>query len=280
MGIGDIITEKRKNWSLLQHKRQRATTSKKECPKCHGLYDHLLLKSQKWICPDCHYYFGMSPRERIGMLCDEGSFREMYAGLKTGNPLDFPGYEKKLEENRKRTGQADAFVGGTCKVGGIRLAVGVLDGRFLMGSMGTAVGEKIVRLTEYADKKRIPLLIFSASGGARMQEGLFSLMQMARTSAAIERFKNAGGLFISYLTNPTTGGVSASYASLGDIILAEPNALICFAGPRVIKQTIGETLPEGFQHAEFLLEHGMIDAIVERSQMRQVIEQILGMHQR
>ena len=153
-------------------------------------------------------------------------------------------------------------------------AVAVMDKRFLMGSMGIAVGEKITRLTEYAMKRKLPLIIFAASGGARMQEGLFSLMQMAKTTAAIEKFKDAGGLFISYLTNPTTGGVSASFASLGDIIIAEPGALICFAGPRVIEQTIGQKLPEGFQHSEFLLEHGMIDMIVDRKDMKQTLSKI------
>ena len=169
-------------------------------------------------------------------------------------------------------------MGGIGKIGGIRAAVGVLNGQFLMGSMGTVVGEKIARLTEYAGKKKLPLILFSASGGARMQEGLFSLMQMAKTAAAVERFQKDGGLFVSYLTNPTTGGVSASYASLGDIIIAEPDALICFAGPRVIQQTIGETLPEGFQHAEFLLEHGMIDMIVERKSMKETIKRLLVLH--
>lgn len=156
----------------------------------------------------------------------------------------------------------------------------MLDGRFLMGSMGMVVGEKIARLAEYAMKRKLPLIIFSASGGARMQEGLFSLMQMAKTTAAVERFKDSGGLFISYLTNPTTGGVSASFASLGDIIIAEPDALICFAGPRVIEQTIGQKLPEGFQRSEFLLEHGMIDIIVDRKDMKQTLYQILRMHQK
>ena len=206
----------------------------------------------------------LTPSRRIALISDDKSFRELYAQVKTGNPNSFPGYEKKVEANRLKTGQQDAVVTGTCRIGGVKTAVAVMDKRFLMGSMGIAVGEKITRLTEYAMKRKLPLIIFAASGGARMQEGLFSLMQMAKTTAAIEKFKDAGGLFISYLTNPTTGGVSASFASLGDIIIAEPGALICFAGPRVIEQTIGQKLPEGFQHSEFLLEHGMIDMIVER----------------
>ena len=215
----------------------------------------------------------LTPSRRIALISDDKSFRELYAQVKTGNPNSFPGYEKKVEANRLKTGQQDAVVTGTCRIGGVKTAVAVMDKRFLMGSMGIAVGEKITRLTEYAMKRKL-----AASGGARMQEGLFSLMQMAKTTAAIEKFKDAGGLFISYLTNPTTGGVSASFASLGDIIIAEPGALICFAGPRVIEQTIGQKLPEGFQHSEFLLEHGMIDMIVDRKDMKQTLSKILKMH--
>ena len=209
----------------------------------------------------------LTPSRRIALISDDKSFRELYAQVKTGNPNSFPGYEKKVEANRLKTGQQDAVVTGTCRIGGVKTAVAVMDKRFLMGSMGIAVGEKITRLTEYAMKRKLPLIIFAASGGARMQEGLFSLMQMAKTTAAIEKFKDAGGLFISYLTNPTTGGVSASFASL-----------ICFAGPRVIEQTIGQKLPEGFQHSEFLLEHGMIDMIVDRKDMKQTLSKILKMH--
>ena len=208
----------------------------------------------------------LTPSRRIALISDDKSFRELYAQVKTGNPNSFPGYEKKVEANRLKTGQQDAVVTGTCRIGGVKTAVAVMDKRFLMGSMGIAVGEKITRLTEYAMKRKLPLIIFAASGGARMQEGLFSLMQMAKTTAAIEKFKDAGGLFISYLTNPTTGGVSASFA------------IICFAGPRVIEQTIGQKLPEGFQHSEFLLEHGMIDMIVDRKDMKQTLSKILKMH--
>lgn len=220
----------------------------------------------------------LTPARRIALISDDKSFREMYAGLKAGNPNGFPEYEKKLDVNRQKTGQQDAVVTGICRIGGVKTAIAVMDKRFLMGSMGVAVGEKITRLTEYAMKRKLPLIIFAASGGARMQEGLYSLMQMAKTTAAIERFKDAGGLFISYLTNPTTGGVSASFASLGDIIIAEPDALICFAGPRVIEQTIGQKLPEGFQHSEFLLEHGMIDMIVDRKDMKETLVRLLKMH--
>ena len=220
----------------------------------------------------------LTPSRRIALISDDKSFRELYAQVKTGNPNSFPGYEKKVEANRLKTGQQDAVVTRTCRIGGVKTPDAVIDKRYHMGSMGIAVGEKITRLTEYAMKRQLPLIIFAASGGARMQEGLFSLMQMANTTAAIEKFKDAGGLFISYLTNPTTGGVSASFASLGDIIIAEPGALICFAGPRVIEQTIGQKLPEGFQHSEFLLEHGMIDMIVDRKDMKQTLSKILKMH--
>ena len=220
----------------------------------------------------------LTPSRRIALISDDKSFRELYAQVKTGNPNSFPGYEKKVEANRLKTGQQDAVVTGTCRIGGVKTAVAVMDKRFLMGSMGIAVGEKITRLTEYAMKRKLPLIIFAASGGARMQEGLFSLMQMAKTTAAIEKFKDAGGLFISYLTNPTTGGVTASFAMLGDIILAEPKALIGFAGPRVIEQTIGQKLPEGFQRAEFQLEHGFVDMIVEREDLKKTLYKILRAH--
>ena len=200
--------------------------------------------------------------------------------------LDKKGYEVVLvarnEEKLKKAEQkSDLDEGVLCGVGNInskKVATAIMDSNFMMGSMGTVVGEKITRLFEYALKEKLPVVGFTTSGGARMQEGIFSLMQMAKTTAAIEKFKDAGGLFISYLTNPTTGGVSASFASLGDIIIAEPGALICFAGPRVIEQTIGQKLPEGFQHSEFLLEHGMIDMIVDRKDMKQTLSKILKMH--
>ncbi len=220
----------------------------------------------------------LSAKDRISLVCDEESFHEMNRYMNTADPLSFPDYDKKLKAMKKKLGTTDAFTAGVAKIFGIPVAIGVLDSHFFMGSMGTAVGEKVARLTEFADKKRLPLIIFSASGGARMQEGLFSLMQMAKTAAAVKRFKENGGMFISFLTNPTTGGVSASFAGLGDIILAEPNALIGFAGPRVIEQTIGRKLPDGFQRSEFLLEHGMIDGIVKREDIRSTLYTILKMY--
>lgn len=280
MTIDDIFRQKRKHWNSLIRIRKNENQEECECPSCKQKELSSVIRTNLGVCKNCGYYLSLTPQERIEMICDEGSFKELYGDISTQDPLQFPDYKKKLQNCRSQTGQLDAFVAGVCRIGGIKVALGVLDGRFLMGSMGTVVGEKILRLTEHAAKRKYPLIIFSASGGARMQEGLFSLMQMAKTSAAVERFKENGGLFISCLTNPTTGGVSASYASLGDIILAEPDALICFAGPRVIQQTIGQTLPEGFQHAEFLLEHGMIDSIVERKNLRKTLHKLLVLHQR
>lgn len=279
--MNDFFLIKRKRLSsLLKMRKAPAADEMMECPSCHAKTTTKILQKKWMICPDCGYYFPMTPSQRIMMIGDEGTFKEQASSLRTKNPLDFPGYLKKLEANRAKTGTQDAVVTGVLKINGIRAAVGVMDGRFLMGSMGTVVGERIAQITEYAARKKLPLILFSASGGARMQEGLFSLMQMVKTSAAVERYKETGGFFLSCLTNPTTGGVSASFANLGDIIMAEPNALICFAGPRVIEQTIGQTLPEGFQRAEFLLEHGMLDMVVERRDMKNIIFRLMKMHQR
>lgn len=280
MNIDDIFKQRKKRWDSLKSYRKNGKIESVECPDCHKVIDSERLRREAWICPECRHYFAVPAADRIEMVCDQNSFREMYPGLTSVDPLNFPGYPEKLAVNQEKSGLMEAFVCGTGKIHSMKVAIGVLDGRFLMGSMGSVVGEKICRLTEYAAKKRYPLIIFSASGGARMQEGLFSLMQMANTSASVKRFQEAGGLFLSCLTNPTTGGVSASYASLGDIILAEPDALICFAGPRVIQQTIGQTLPEGFQHAEFLLEHGMIDRIVPREEMKETLSRLLMLHLR
>ena len=279
MTISDVFVRRKLRWNSLMNLRSgKKPVKKSKCPECDSQLDYNELTNNRFICPKCGYYISIPPMDRINMIIDEDSFKELYASLKSRNPIDFPEYEKKLEINRRKTGQQDAVVTGTCRINNYKAAVAVLDSRFLMGSMGTVVGEKIARLAEYAMKRKLPLIIFSASGGARMQEGLFSLMQMAKTSAAIQKYKDNGGLFISYLTNPTTGGVSASFASLGDIIIAEPDALICFAGPRVIEQTIGQKLPPDFQHSEFLLEHGMIDMIIERKDMKKTLGLLLGMH--
>ena len=248
------------------------------CPHCGGESQRRDVAAALSVCPLCGYHFPMGAYYRLSSVLDPGSFRELHEKLTASDPLRFPGYGAKLDGARRRTGMNEAVVTAAGRIGGQRVAVGALDSRFFMGSMSAAVGEKVTRLVEYADKYKLPLILFSASGGARMQEGILSLMQMAKTSAALERFSQKGGLYISVLTHPTTGGVTASFASLGDIMLAEPGALIGFAGPRVIEQTIGEKLPEGFQSAEYLLEHGFLDAIVPRDALRATLLHLLKLH--
>ena len=248
------------------------------CPACSRAVPRRELVANRYVCPLCGHHYPVGAYYRLSLILDKGTFRELDAGLASNDPLDFPGYEAKLDQARRRTGMNEGVVTATGRMGGQRVAVGAIDSRFFMGSMSAALGEKVTRLVEFADKYRLPLILFSASGGARMQEGILSLMQMAKTSAALERFSQRGGLYISVFTHPTTGGVTASFASLGDIILSEPGAIIGFAGPRVIEQTIGEKLPEGFQTAEYLLEHGFLDAIVPRPQLRTTLLQILKLH--
>ena len=248
------------------------------CPACSKAVPRRELVANRYVCPLCGHHYPVGAYYRLSLILDKGTFRELDAGLASNDPLDFPGYEAKLDQARRRTGMNEGVVTATGRMGGQRVAVGAIDSRFFMGSMSAALGEKVTRLVEFADKYRLPLILFSASGGARMQEGILSLMQMAKTSAALERFSQRGGLYISVFTHPTTGGVTASFASLGDVILSEPGALIGFAGPRVIEQTIGEKLPEGFQTAEYLLEHGFLDAIVPRPQLRTTLLQILKLH--
>lgn len=279
MDILRILNNKKNSLNNLQDMRRHvASTKELECPVCHGKFVSSVLKEKLRICPDCGHYFPMKPKERIRMLADEGSFKLYNEKISSIDPLHFPDYKDKLEQLKEKTKQQDAVVTGVMKMNGISVAVGVMDSRFFMGSMGTVVGEQIARITEYAQKKKLPLVLFCLSGGARMQEGIFSLMQMAKTSAAIQKFRENGGLYISVLCNPTTGGVSASFAFLGDIILAEPKALIGFAGPRVIEQTIGQALPEGFQKAESQVNNGMIDRIVERSELKEILVKLLKLH--
>lgn len=250
----------------------------KKCPKCgKPVYVEDVIKNH-YICPKCDSYFRVHAYRRIEITADRGSFEEWNREMEISNPLEFPGYEEKLEAAREKTRLHEAIVTGKCRIGGFETAIGVCDARFLMSSMGHVVGEKIALMVERATKEKLPVVIFACSGGARMQEGCVSLMQMAKTSAALKRHHEAGQLFVSVLTDPTTGGVTASFAMLGDIILAEPGALIGFAGPRVIQQTIGQNLPEGFQRAEFLQEHGFIDKIVPREKMKETLTQILKMH--
>ena len=249
-----------------------------KCPRCGAVSQKAELGQSLYVCPKCGYHHPIGAYLRLAMVLDARSFQEMDRDLAAPDVLQFPGYPEKLEKARDATGLMDAVVTARGRIGGTAVAVAALDSRFFMGSMGVAVGEKVTRCVEYAQRHRLPLIIFSASGGARMQEGILSLMQMAKTSAAIQRFRDAGGLFISFFTHPTTGGVTASFASLGDITLAEPGALIGFAGPRVIQQTIGQTLPEGFQRAEYLVEHGFVDQIVPRAAMRDTLIQLLRLH--
>ncbi len=248
------------------------------CPGCSKPVARRELSNHRYVCPLCGYHHPVGAYYRLSLVLDKGTFRELDANLVSNDPLDFPDYKAKLEQAKRRTGTGEGVVTALGRIGGQKVAVGVLDSRFFMGSMSAALGEKVTRLIELAGKNRLPLILFSASGGARMQEGILSLMQMAKTSAALERFSRRGGLYISVLTHPTTGGVTASFASLGDILLAEPSALIGFAGPRVIEQTIGEKLPEGFQRAEYLLDHGFLDAIVPREQLRPTLIQLLKLH--
>lgn len=230
------------------------------------------------VCKDCGKHFRMPALERINSIIDEGSFIEFDKAMKSGNPLSFPGYDKKIEGLIEETGINEAVVTGKGQINGLDLMIGVMDSRFMMGSMGSVVGEKLARAIEKATSEKLPVVIFTASGGARMQEGMFSLMQMAKVSAALAKHNEAGFLYITVLTDPTTGGVTASFAMLGDIILAEPGALIGFAGKRVIEQTIKQSLPEGFQTAEFLLEHGFIDAVVPREKLKETLAQLLSLH--
>lgn len=251
----------------------------KKCNACKAAVFVEEVKNNYYICPHCGNYFRIHARRRVELLADEGSFEEWDREVVSKNPLQFRGYEEKIGALQEKTGLQEAILTGKAKIEGSPVVLGVCDGRFLMASMGEAVGEKIVRAVERATEERLPVILYACSGGARMQEGIISLMQMAKTSAAIRRHSDAGLLFISVLTDPTTGGVTASFAMLGDIILAEPGALIGFAGPRVIEQTIGQKLPKGFQRAEFLLEHGFVDGIVERKQQREVLSLLLKMHQ-
>ena len=249
-----------------------------KCDQCKEIIYKDDLHKNLSVCPNCGKHFRLSSRRRIKQIADEGTFEEIGKDIVTQDPLKFDGYIKKVEALKDKTKIEEAVKCGVCEIEGERAVLAVMDGNFLMGSMGEAVGERITLAIEKAIEEKLPLVIISVSGGARMQEGIISLMQMAKTAAAVKRLNEAGLLYISILTDPTTGGVTASFASLGDIILAEPKALIGFAGPRVIEQTIRQKLPEGFQSSEFLLEHGFIDKIVERKDMKSVIAKIIRLH--
>ncbi len=280
MKIGEILNKRKNRLQRIDKQRRHALNDEpeKECRSCQAKLSSRTMSDNLYICPDCGAYLPMPPSERLALIADEGSCRELWDSLETKDPIAFPGYAEKLSKLKASTGATESVVTAVVKIHGYKAAVAVLDAGFFMGSMGTVLGEKVARLTEYADRHRLPLIIFSASGGARMQEGLYSLMQMAKTSAAIESFKENGGLYISVLCHPTTGGVSASFAMLGDIILAEPKALIGFAGTRVIEQTVGESVPDETRQAEAQLRNGMIDGIIERRKLRKRLGLIIALH--
>ena len=249
-----------------------------KCDKCKEIIYKENLRENNSVCPLCGHYFRVSSKRRIDQVVDAGTFEEFALNIDTVNPLQLEDYEKKINSLREKVGVDEAVKCGIGKINSEKVVICVMDSNFLMGSMGSVVGEKITYSIEKAIELKLPLIIFSASGGARMQEGIISLMQMAKTAEALSKLDEAGLLYISVLTDPTYGGVTASFAMLGDIILAEPCAMIGFAGPRVIEQTIGESLPEGFQTAEFLLEHGFVDKIVERKNLKDVLHQIIALH--
>ena len=279
MKLQNMFKKNRKSYIPLKSERPEVPEGLlKKCNKCGAAILTEEVKSAGYICPKCQGYFRVHAYERIRMTVDEDSFEEWEKDMEFVNPLEFKGYEEKVKSLKEKTGLSEAVVTGKASIEGNPAVIAVCDGRFLMASMGQVVGEKITRAVERATKEQLPVIIFACSGGARMQEGIVSLMQMAKTAAALKRHSDAGLLYVSVLADPTTGGVTASFAMLGDVILAEPKALIGFAGPRVIEQTIGEKLPKGFQRSEFLLEHGFIDRIVERKEMRTVLGNILQMH--
>ena len=279
MKLQNMFKKNRKSYIPLKSERPEVPEGLlKKCNKCGAAILTEEVKSAGYICPKCQGYFRVHAYERIRMTVDEDSFEEWEKDMEFVNPLEFKGYEEKVKSLKEKTGLSEAVVTGKASIEGNPAVIAVCDGRFLMASMGQVVGEKITRAVERATKEQLPVIIFACSGGARMQEGIVSLMQMAKTAAALKQHSDAGLLYVSVLTDPTTGGVTASFAMLGDVILAEPKALIGFAGPRVIEQTIGEKLPKGFQRSEFLLEHGFIDRIVERKETRTVLGNILQMH--
>ena len=250
----------------------------RKCTYCGKAILNRDVRENLYRCPKCGGYFRVHARRRVELIADPGTFEELDPRMPEADPLSFPGYREKLSSMREKTGLDEAVLTGICRINGERAVLCVMDNRFIMSSMGYVVGEKITRAVEKADEERLPVIIYCASGGARMQEGIVSLMQMAKTSAALKKHRDAGFLYISVLTNPTMGGVTASFAMLGDVIVAEPGALIGFAGPRVIEQTIGEKLPEGFQHSEFLMEHGFVDIIAGREEQKQLLSRLIKAH--
>ncbi|MCQ8264572.1 acetyl-CoA carboxylase, carboxyltransferase subunit beta [Streptococcus suis] len=248
-----------------------------KCPACKVILYKNDLGLEK-TCQHCSYNFRITAQERLALTVDDGSFEELFTGIETKNPLDFPNYLEKLAATRQKTGLDEAVLTGKATIGGQPVVLGIMDSHFIMASMGTVVGEKITRLFELATEEKLPVVLFTASGGARMQEGIMSLMQMAKISAAVKRHSKAGLFYLTVLTDPTTGGVTASFAMEGDIILAEPQTLVGFAGRRVIESTVRENLPDDFQKAEFLQEHGFVDTIIKRQDLPTTISRLLRMH--
>lgn len=249
-----------------------------KCPKCGTLLLTTDIEENFHVCSKCNHHFRVSSRKRIDMISDKDTFKEMDEDFISRNIIDFPGYDDKLESNKRRSGENDSVVCGTCKINGIETVIISMTAEFMMGSMGTVTGDKITRAFEYATNNGLPVIAFTVSGGARMQEGILSLMQMAKTSGAVKMHSDAGLLYITVLTDPTSGGVTASFAMEGDIILAEPGALIAFAGPRVIEQTIRQKLPKDFQTAEFLQEKGFVDKVVDRRYLKETLSNLLKIH--
>lgn len=261
-------------------KPEEGTAEMVICSSCKKEISSYVMKKNLFVCPECGAHNKISAARRMRSMVDPGTFRKLKCKVPFVNPLDYPDYEEKVVKLQEKTGLEEGVLIGVGEIQGKKAMIAVMGSEFFMGSMGIAIGEKITYAFEVADKNKLPVVMFTASGGARMQEGIHSLMQMAKTSAAVQRFSDHGGLYVVCLTHPTTGGVSASFATLGDITLAEPGALIGFAGPRVIEQTIGQKLPEGFQRAEYLESHGFVDQVVPRSEMREVIGQILKLHEK
>lgn len=279
--MNNIVGMFRKSRNVLESGGITPTVEEKiRCPICKAIDTKRSVAKNKMVCPSCGYHYRINARTRIKAICDKGSFQELEMNIQTENPLNFPSYANKIESARAASGQMEGVVCGTATICRQPCAVFVMDPQFMMGSMGSVVGEKITRLFEYATEHDLPVVGFTASGGARMQEGILSLMQMAKTSGAVHFHSDKGGLYITVLTDPTTGGVTASFAMLGDIILSEPNALIGFAGRRVIEQTTKKKLPEDFQRAEFLQDCGFVDAIVPRTELRATLERLLKQHSR
>ncbi|WP_100012085.1 acetyl-CoA carboxylase, carboxyltransferase subunit beta [Lentibacillus sediminis] len=280
--LKDFFAKKKKYASMPseQAKQDVPQGLMQKCAGCHKIYYRKEMRKNLNVCPNCGHHHQLNAGQRIESLFDEGTFQEWDKQLTSSNPLDFPEYEEKIAKDREKTGLNEGVVTGKGAIDGSQTAFAVMDASFRMGSMGSAIGEKIARAIENAKDESLPFIIFTASGGARMQEGVLSLMQMTKTSVAIQRFSDAGGLMISVMTHPTTGGVSASFASLGDYNFAEPGALIGFAGRRIIEQTIREKLPEDFQTAEFLLKHGQLDQVVHRHELKNLLSALLEMHQK